>query len=112
MENILALETMKEGHDGSGLGLTLKNLGGEFKNVKGYPILSGICSKAGAGILDEFMGKAGFKLKELWAPKIRPVKGVTPRDHYFARVYDYPAAYKHKTTKEKEDLLMNTRLAL
>lgn len=112
MENILALETMKEGHDGSGLGLTLKNLGGEFKNVKGYPILSGISSKAGAGTLDEFMGKAGFKLKELWAPKIKPVKGVTPRDHYFARVYDYPAAYKHKTAKEKEDLLMNVRLAL
>ncbi len=29
MENILSLETMKEGHDGSGLGLTLKDLGGE-----------------------------------------------------------------------------------
>lgn len=45
MENILALETMKEGHDGSGLGLTLKDLGGEFKDLKEYPILSGICSK-------------------------------------------------------------------
>ena len=31
MENILALETMKEGHDGSGLGLTLKDLGGDFE---------------------------------------------------------------------------------
>ena len=29
MESILALETMKEGHDGSGLGLTLRDLGGE-----------------------------------------------------------------------------------
>jgi len=27
MENILALETMKEGHDGFGLGLVLKDLG-------------------------------------------------------------------------------------
>ena len=45
MENILALETMKEGHDGSGLGLTLKGLGGEFKDLKKYPIMSGICSK-------------------------------------------------------------------
>ena len=34
------------------------------------------------------------------------------RDHYFARVYDYPASYKHKPMKEKEDLLMNVRLAL
>ncbi len=112
MENILALETMKEGHDGSGLGLTLKDLGGEFKSMKGYPILSGICSKAGEGTLDEFMGRAGFKLKEIWSPKIKPVKGVSPRDHYFARIYDYPASYKHKTTKDKEDLLMNVRLAL
>ena len=47
MENILALETMKEGHDGSGLGLTLKDLGGEFEEFKGYPVMSGICSKEG-----------------------------------------------------------------
>ncbi|MEK6692119.1 MAG: glutamate synthase, partial [Nitrospirota bacterium] len=40
MENILALETMKEGHDGSGMGLVLKDLGGEFEKLKGYPILS------------------------------------------------------------------------
>jgi glutamate synthase domain-containing protein 1 len=112
MENIIALETMKEGHDGSGLGLTLKDLGGEFKKMKGYPILSGICSNTGAKTLDEFMKKSGFKLKEVWTPKIKPVKGVSRRDHYFARVYDYPAAYKDKTAKEKEDLLMNVRLAL
>jgi len=30
MENILALETMKEGHDGSGLGLMLKDMAGPF----------------------------------------------------------------------------------
>ncbi len=28
MENVMALNTMKEGHDGSGLGLVLKDLGG------------------------------------------------------------------------------------
>ncbi|MFZ2198167.1 MAG: hypothetical protein WAV13_10570 [Thermodesulfovibrionales bacterium] len=27
MENVLALETMKEGHDGSGMGIMLKDLG-------------------------------------------------------------------------------------
>jgi glutamate synthase domain-containing protein 1 len=112
MENIIALETMKEGHDGSGLGLTMKDLGGEFENIKGYPILSGICSKSGAKTLDEFMDKAGFKLKDIWTPKIKPVKGITARDQYFARVYDYPSSYKHKPVKEKEDLLMNIRVAL
>ncbi|MEW6585328.1 MAG: glutamate synthase [Nitrospirota bacterium] len=112
VENILALETMKEGHDGSGLGLTLKDLGGHFEKLKGYPILSGICSKKGAKFLDDYMDKAGFKLIDIWAPKIKQIKGITARDHYFARAYDYPASYKHKPMKEKEDLLMNVRLAL
>jgi glutamate synthase domain-containing protein 1 len=112
MENILALETMKEGHDGSGLGLTLKDLGGYFEDLKGFPILSGICSKKGDKILDEFMDKAGFKLKEIWTPKIKPVRGITARGNYFARVYDYPISYKHKSTREKEDLLMATRVSL
>ncbi len=112
MENILALETMKEGHDGSGLGLTLKDLGGHFEKLKSYPILSGICSKSGAKILDDYMETAGFKLKDIWAPKIRNVKGITQRDHYFARVYDYPASFKHKSLHEKEDLLMNVRITL
>ena len=110
MENIFALETMKEGHDGSGLGLTLKDLGGEFRKLKAYPVLSGICSKSGAKVLNEFMGKAGFKLKYNWAPKIKSVKGMAPRDHYFARVYDYPASFKNGPTREKEDLLMKTRV--
>ena len=59
MENILALETMKEGHDGSGLGLTLKGLGLEFTELKKYPIMSGICSKEGIKALDDYMKKTG-----------------------------------------------------
>jgi len=39
MEPVLALETMKEGHDGAGLGLVLKSLGGEFGKLKKYPVL-------------------------------------------------------------------------
>ncbi len=112
IENILALETMKEGHDGSGLGLTLKDLGGEFVQLKNYPILSGICSKKGVTVLDEFMKGLGFKLKYVWTPKMRRVKGIVPREYYFARVYDYPDSYKEKSQHDNEDLLMNTRLSL
>ncbi len=112
MENILALETMKEGHDGSGLGLTLKNLGGEFEDLKDYPVMSGICSKKGIEMLDEYMNTHGFKLKHVWTPKIKKIKGVVQRDYYFARAYDYPSAYKNKSLQEKEDFLMGTRLAL
>lgn len=112
LENVLALETMKEGHDGSGLGLTLKDLGGDFEDLKEFPILSGICSKKGISILDDFMDQLGFKLKYVWTPKIRPVPGIVQRDYYFARAYEYPDAFKEKTLREKEDLLMNTRMAL
>jgi len=112
MENILALETMKEGHDGSGLGLTLKDLGGEFKDLKEYPILSGICSRKGREILDAYMEETGFKLIHKWKPKIKPVKGIIKRDYYFAAVYDYPDEWKDKSFREKENLLMNTRLTL
>lgn len=112
MENILALETMKEGHDGSGLGLTLKDLGGEFEGLKKYPVLSGICSKEGGKRLDDFMKKSGFRFKHEWNPKIRPVRGMEVRGHYFAKVYDYPSSCKDRALREKEDLLMNTRLSL
>ncbi|MCS7163440.1 MAG: glutamate synthase [Thermodesulfovibrio sp.] len=112
MENILALETMKEGHDGSGLGLTLKDLGGEFKDLKEYPILSGICSRKGKEVLDSYMKELGFKLIHIWTPKIKPVRGIIPRDFYFAAFYDYPDEWKDKPFEEKEDLLMNIRLTL
>ncbi len=112
LDNILALETMKEGHDGSGMGLILKNLGGEFESLKDFPILSGICSKDGLHKMDVFFNKSGFKLKYTWTPKIKPVKGIESRDYYFARVYDYPDEYKDKSSDEKENLLLKTRLYL
>jgi hypothetical protein len=112
MENIIALETMKEGNDGSGMGLILKDLGGEFEEFKDYPILSGICSKEGVRLLDEYMDKLGYQLKYTWSPKLKPAQGIVQRDYYFARVYDYPDDFRGKPFHEKEDLLMNTRLAL
>jgi len=112
MENILALETMKEGHDGSGLGITMRDLNGEFEKLKEYPILSGICTRDGGRIVDEYMDKLGFELLHVWAPKIRKTKGIVPHEYYFARVYDYPDSFKHRLMHEKEDLLMQTRLSL
>jgi glutamate synthase domain-containing protein 1 len=112
MENILSLETMKEGHDGSGLGLMLKDLGGPFKDLKQYPILSTICSNRGVEVLTDFMKAQGFIEKFSWEPSIKNVPGIDRRDHYLIKAYDYPAEFKYKTLREKEDLLMNTRLAI
>lgn len=112
VENICALETMKEGHDGSGMGLIMKDLGGVFEDVKGYPILSGICTDKGLAILDEYMDMHGFRLIFQWSPKIRPVGTIKRRDHYFARVYDYPESCIEMKAEEKEALLLNIRVGL
>jgi glutamate synthase domain-containing protein 1 len=112
MENVLALETMKEGHDGSGMGLMLKDLGGEFLELKEYPVLSGICSEAGYTALNEYMMGLGFEEKHTWTPSVRPVRGVEKRDHYFAKFYKYPKGHRDKSREEKEALLLKTRLAL
>lgn len=112
MESILSLETMKEGHDGSGLGLMLKDLGGPFLEHKGYPILSAVCSNKGLQDLDEFMKGHGFRERFVWAPTIREVAGIERRDHYVAKVYEYPDSYRSRPMREKEDLLLNTRLAI
>lgn len=112
MECILALETMKEGHDGSGLGLMLKDMGGPFEDYKQYPTLSAICSSAGLRLLDEYMKTQGFTEKFSWAPEIKAVAGIERREHYLAKTYDYPAAYRDKNKSAKEDLLLQTRIAL
>ncbi len=114
MENILALDTMKEGHDGSGLGIVLKDLGGEFEDLKTYPILSGIASHDGVETLDRTMAAAGFREKHRWEPTIRevPGSGIRRRGHYFAKAYQYPDAYEEKPREDQERLLMETRLAL
>ena len=112
MENILALNTMKEGHDGSGLGLVLKNLGGEFEGLKDNPILSAICSEKGLEIMDNYMESLGFYIKHVWKPVIRNSPDIPRHDHYIANVYEYPKAYQDRSFKDKEDLLMNTRLTL
>lgn len=114
MENILALETMKEGHDGSGLGLVLKDLGGEFEEFKGYPILSGICSRKGLEKLDQYMDAQGFRELHVWEPRIRMVPGFETRrrDHYVVKVYDYPYKYGNQPMELKEEFLMEIRLSL
>lgn len=112
IEPILALETMKEGHDGSGLGLLLKDLGGDFEPLKGMPILSGVCPEQQLSELDRLLAQYGFTLVHEWTPRYRPTAGIQQRGRYFARAYKYPAEYKDKSVKEKEDLLLQVRLRL
>jgi hypothetical protein len=114
MEAIIPLETMKEGHDGSGLGLTLKDLGGEFEDLKQYPILSGICTESGRGVIDRHMFEKGFSVKFKWEPRLRDRPGsmVRNRGHYLATAYALPESYQEKSPAEQEELLLCTLLEL
>jgi hypothetical protein len=75
MVAVEALDVMREGHDGSGVGLFLRDLGGPFEDMKDAPILSGIFSDKGLRRLDVFMMDQGFMTKyklSIRCPKRRP----------------------------------------
>jgi hypothetical protein len=109
-----SLDMMKEGHDGSGVGLYLTDLGGEFEPYKEFPILSGIFSNAGMKKLDDYMLARGFRPK--FERAIRPSKPVpegTPRrDVYLISVYEYPDDWKYLPKAEIRLRLMLTRVQL
>ena len=109
-----ALNLMKEGHDGSGVGLYLSDLAGDFEPYKDYPILSGIFSNAGMKKLDDYMLARGFRPK--FERAIRPAKpapaGTPRRDVYLISVYDYPDDWKYLPKAEVRLRLMLTRVTL
>ncbi|MEF9438229.1 MAG: hypothetical protein L0922_05660 [Candidatus Mariimomonas ferrooxydans] len=90
----------------------MKNLGGEFEELKEFPILSAVCSHEGRKSLESYMEGLGFRFKHDWQPDINNGRGVPQHDHYIANFYEYPGEYEDKSFNEKEDLLMNTRLTL
>ena len=108
------LNTMKEGYDGSGVGMLLKDLGGPFAAMKDSPILSGIFSSSGIKKLDQFMLNVGFttKYKITFKLKSAPPPGVPKRDLYLIRAYDYPESWNRFSSDEVQDSLMMIRLQL
>jgi glutamate synthase domain-containing protein 1 len=114
MVAIRALDVMKEGHDGSGVGLFLSDLGGDFQLFRKNPILSGIFSNEGINTLDRFMMDLDFMVK--YKLSIRPARmtpvGTPKRDNYLIRVYEYPTEWESLSEKEIQYRLLMTRLKL
>ncbi len=111
---IKALDVMKEGHDGSGMGLLLKDLGGPFEEMKDAPILSGIFTEEGIRRLDLFMMDIGFLTKykiSLKLPK-KPVKGIPRRDLYLIRAYELPEDWENIDQEELASRLLDIRLKI
>ena len=109
-----ALNVMKEGHDGSGVGLFLRDLGGPFETMKNAPILSGIFTEEGLKRLDIFMMDIGFMTKYKISFKVPKTKnnGIPNRDVYLVRAYEYPEEWEDLAWKEKATRLMMIRLRL
>lgn len=111
---IKALDVMKEGHDGSGVGILLRDLGGPFEEMKDVPILSGIFSEEGIRKLDLFMMDRGFMTKYKMNIKV-PKKGLegTPRrGMYLIRAYEYPESWETFDKDEIAHRLMTMRLKI
>jgi glutamate synthase domain-containing protein 1 len=110
-----ALDVMREGHDGSGVGLFMSDLSGPFEELKGLPILSGIFTAEGVKRLDEHMTNLGFMTKYEVSVRPRsktPPPGTPRRDAYVIRAYEYPQSWEGLDKEEIEQRLMITRLQL
>ncbi len=114
MTAIRALDVMKEGHDGSGVGIMLSDLGGHFGELNGAPILSGIFTSEGLKRLDHFMMDVGFMTKYKLAIKLpkNPPPGIPRRDIYLVRAYEYPESWERFSEQEIQRRLMLIRMQL
>jgi hypothetical protein len=111
---IKALDVMNEGHDGSGVGLLLQDLGGPFEEMKDAPILSGIFTEEGIRRLDLFMMDQGFLTKYKISLKIpkKAVEGIPRRGLYLIRAYELPEGWDNLDQDEIFKRLMLTRLKI
>ncbi len=114
MRAIEALNVMKEGHDGSGVGLYLNGLGGPFEEMKENPVLSGIFTEEGLRRLDEYMTDHGFKAKYslLYNPEQEPPAGTPERGTYAAIAYHLPQGWKNLSEEKRGRKLVEMRLEL
>lgn len=114
MRAIDALNVMKEGHDGSGVGLYLNGLGGPFEDLKDCPILSGIFTEAGLRQLEQYVAEKGLKSKFsiLYTPHTPPPAGTPVRGTYAAIAYSVPREWEDLTEAERGSRLVQMRLDL
>nr|WP_321514123.1 glutamate synthase [uncultured Pseudodesulfovibrio sp.] len=114
MRAIDALNVMKEGHDGSGVGLFLSGLGGAFEELKEYPVLSGIFTEPGLARVFEYMSDKGFRSKYsvMFKPDSEPPVGTPKRGTYASIAYKIPSEWGNRTQEEVDRGLVQMRLDL
>ena len=104
----------QEGHDNSGYAMVMQDLYGVFEGHKDKPLLSLACTPRGVRMVDAYMAEQGFEQVLEWLPDVdrRPGLDIKAMPCYVFRNYEYPEAYRGRPQAEREELLLDTRLAL
>lgn len=104
----------QEGHDNSGFAMVMQDLEGVFADYKDKPLLSLACTQKGAKMVEDYMETNNFIPVKEWIPKVnrKPGLDIKAMPHYIFRNYDYPEHYRTASKEAKEELLLDTRLAL
>lgn len=114
-EVLTAMEAMKEGYDGSGLGLLLRGMEFEdFKYNPRFPILSGIAHTEKAWHrMTDYMEEMEYELKydHRFAMRQELIEA-EDRYRYFMRAYRMPVALRNESDEMRETELLRARLAL
>lgn len=114
-EVLTAMEAMKEGYDGSGLGLLLRGMEFEdFKYNPRFPILSGIAHTEKAWYrMTDYMEEMEYELKYDHRFAMRPeLIEAKDRYRYFMRAYRMPVEFRDESDELREAELLRARLAL
>ena len=99
---------------GREIAMVMQDLYGIFSNYKDKPLLSLACTQRGAQLVEEYMDTHNFVQLAEWipVPDKQPGLDIQAMPYYIFRNYDYPEDAEHMTKEQKEDLLLDTRLAL
>ena len=94
--------------------MVMQDLYGVFEGHKDKPLLSLACTPRGVRMVDAYMAEQGFEQVLEWLPDVdrRPGLDIKAMPCYVFRNYEYPEAYRGRTQAEREELLLDTRLAL
>lgn len=104
----------QEGHDNSGFAMVMQDLYGVFSSYKDKPLLSMACTQRGAQLVEDYMDSHNFVPLAEWipVPNKQPDLDIKAMPYYIFRNYDYPEQYHDKSPEAREELMLDTRLAL
>ncbi|MFI3270643.1 MAG: glutamate synthase [Pseudomonadota bacterium] len=105
----------QEGYDNSGFAMTMQDLGGMFAPFKNKPLLSLACTPEGLALVEGYMAGQGFMQVARWLPEAHvknPNTSMQAMPCYAFINYEYPETWRKRSSKDREELLVDTRLIL